>query len=382
MGVKAFVSSKKNWITVILTIGLLCPFVFLDFPNGSLLTGKQDDFSFSDLYARMADKSATSRFSDDVVIVSIDGCPRDSLPSLIERLNSRGAATIGLDVIFKTRFRGDSTLIAAINSSHAPVVLAVRLEEKSNRTPVVREFRVADGPYFESYLSDSNVGAVNLAAYSVHGVIRSFAPSFYLGDDSPKKSMSHFAAELVRLYRSEAYDALKRRDDGQLVPIKFHQNDIDEFTWEEIMGPEDLGLQGKMVLAGYTSDVNDLKNTPLTEDMPGIMVQAKIVQTILDENYTTSTPETLSKVLALVLSFIFAWLLLYLSGIPEIGNLLSRLLQLALLLAIVFIGIEVFMRDNHYIDTFYVVLCIGLSQVCLDIVSGCVYLYLRLKNKK
>lgn len=376
-----FFTNKKNWAIVVLTIALMCPFTLFDLPYDSLLTGKSADFKFSDLYARVADKVATSPYSNDVVVVAMDGCPRELISTVIDTLNNKDVSVIGIDVIFKTKYDNDSLLVKSINRGTAKVVLAARLEEKNGETEQISEFKIVEKPYFDNLIEEPLLGAVNFSTYSVHGVVRSFKPSFYLGDEREQKSISHFSAEIVKQYSPEAFDILKRREDVDAEPIKFHQNDIDEFTWKEVLSGSDIDLDGKIVIIGYTGDINDWKSTPTMDEMPGICIQAKTVQTILDGSYMTSSPDGWNKAAALILSFFFIWILLYLSRLSNIGNLISRIVQIGLLLLIVIISVNIFTNKNYYIDTFYTVLCIGLSQVCFDIINGVVYIYSRIKAK-
>lgn len=376
-----FFTSKKNWTIVVLTIALMCPFALFDLPCDSLLTGKSADFKFSDLYARVADKAATSPYSNDVIVVAMDGCPRELIPAVIDTLNNKNVSVIGIDIIFKTKYDNDSLLVKSINRGTAKVVLAARLEEKNKETHQISVFKIVEKPYFDKLIKEPLLGAVNFSTYSVHGVVRSFKPSFYLGDEREQKSISHFSAEIVKHYSPKAFDILKRREDVEAEPIKFHQNDIDEFTWKEVLGGSNIDLDGKIAIIGYTGDINDLKSTPTMDEMPGVYIHAKTVQTILDGSYMTSSPDGWNKATALILAFFFIWVLLYLSKLPNIGNLIGRIVQIGLLLLIVMIGVDIFTNRNHYIDTFYIVLCIGLSQVCFDIINGIVYIYSQIKAK-
>lgn len=355
----------------------MSPFALLDFPYASLLTGKTADFEFSDLYARVADKTGISKYSNDVVIVSIDGCSRDSLSKIIDTLDNKGVSVIGIDILFKTAYKNDSTLVNSINKAQSKVVLAVRLEERDEEI-----FKIIDRPYFYDSITKPYIGAVNFPSYSVHGVIRSFKPSFYLGDESNQTSISHFSSEIVKQYSPTSYDALKQRENDNAEPIKFHQNNIDEFSWLDIMNHHNINLSGKIVIIGYTLDINDLKSTPTGDDMPGIYIHAKTIQTILDGSYVTISSTWWNKTIALFVSFCFVWILLYLSGLANIGNLIGRIIQIVLLILIAVIGINIFINKNHYIDTFYTVLCIGLSQVCFDIINGVAHIYSRVKIRE
>ena len=369
--------NKKNWLITILTMSLIAPFVLFDLQYESLLTGGYTDFSLYDFYAREISNSAHIKsFSKDVVVVTIDGCPRKEIHSIIDSIDNKGTKVIGLDIIFKIKNNDDSLLIKSICNANAKIVLAARVDEVED----LGYFRIVDKPYFSESLcniKDSiSLGAVNLS--SSHGIVRSFKPTFYLGNEACD-DINQFGAEITRQYSDDAFNKLKARGDD-ILNINFHKNNTDLFSWEELKKEIPIDMKDKIVLIGYEKDVNDLKMTPIKEDMAGIIIQAKIIQSILEQSYITNSSTIFNKMIALIFSFIFVWTLILLSRLHDIGNLISRILQITLLLVIIIIGINSF-EKNYYIDTFYTILCVGISQICFDVVTGITGIYSRLKNR-
>lgn len=310
----------------------MTPFVIFDLDLGSLLLySKTDDFCYQDLYSKaikIKSDEGISSISKDMIIVNIDGCPRERIPSIIDSIYKKGASVIGIDIIFKTRDSSDSLLIENIHNASAKtkIVLAATVDEGYEESNPL--FIIADKPWFYDSSCGATLGAINFGAIPIHGVVRSFKPSFFLGNKE-NENINQFSVEIVKQYSPKAFDKLMRKEDNYVETINYHQNDIAVFSWNELLDnnkvdskKHKVDLKHKIVLIGYTEDTNDLKRTPIG-DMAGIRIHAAIAQMILDNSYITSSSPILNKLTAIIISFIFVWILLFLTKFPNIGNLIG-----------------------------------------------------------
>ena len=79
------------------------------------------DFDFTDVYNTVAEQRAKRTLSDDIVIVSIDGCSREGITEALDYVDYLNPAAIGLDVFFNYPAATDPELITSLTQSFRSV---------------------------------------------------------------------------------------------------------------------------------------------------------------------------------------------------------------------------------------------------------------------
>lgn len=324
---------------------------------------KTMDFDLTDVYSTVADKRAKRTLSDDIVIVSIDGCSREDITEAIDYVDYLNPAAIGLDVFFNYPAATDPELISSLTQCRN-IVFPVALQLVDGQASVF-------GSYFYDDITIAHKGVVNLSANSVRNVIRDFEPEYVVGGDTIRS----FATEIAKVAAPEKYEVLMARGRSKET--------INYPSWEfEIIPADDLSngdipleearqsIEDKVVLIGNIFDQSDFHLTPIDEGMAGLLIHARALQTILDSCYIEETSETLSWVMAMVLSFIFILLVLIIKKRCAFEGCFVRFLQLALMYVFLVLGCKVFDHRGAYLNFAPTLLMFGLGMLAMDIWLG------------
>lgn len=101
--------SKLTQVTIITIIAIILSKTAI-YSLSSAFAFKSDlevkDFRFSDIYNSVSDNPSVRQISDRVVLIAVDGCPRETIAEVIEAANSCSPAAIGVDVMFRIPRRG------------------------------------------------------------------------------------------------------------------------------------------------------------------------------------------------------------------------------------------------------------------------------------
>ena len=321
------------------------------------------DFDFTDVYNTVAEQRAKRTLSDDIVIVSIDGCSREGITEALDYVDYLNPAAIGLDVFFNYPAATDLELISSLTQC-PNLVFPVGLQMINGHASIF-------GSYFYDDISIEHKGVVNLSANSVRNVIRDFEPEYIVGNDTIRS----FSAELARVAAPEKFEALMARGrsketinypswEFEIIPaVALSNGDI---TLEEVR----QSIEGKVVLIGNIFDQSDFHLTPIDEGMAGLLIHARALQTILDSCYIEETSEAISWVMAIALSFIFILLVLVIKKRCAFEGCFVRFLQLALMYAFLALGCNVFAHRGDYLNFAPTLLMFGLGMFAMDIWLG------------
>ncbi len=243
---------------------------------------------------------------DEIVIIAIDDqslqdlgrwpWPREYFADVITIVNK--SAVIGIDISFFEPAAGDNKLASAI--TNATVVLAIEYSAFSHR----------DGElYGETLLKPSSsigipnedyyVGFVNIYTDS-DGVTRTFTP--YI---SGVEDHNHFAVTIVSEYVGIAPILENER---MLINFFSEPGGYTYISFSDVYNQEidPSYFDGKIVLIGATaSNLHDDAIVPISNQvMPGVEINANIVQSILTRDYLNYQDD----ISAVALIFVFALL--------------------------------------------------------------------------
>lgn len=367
---------KKAVPTAILLVGLAyilslvmtAPFAFTaSFLNSS----KPSDFDFSDFYNAVADGHPVRDLDDRVVIVNLENSDRAEFALTFQELAAATPAAVGVDVLFQEPHdpETDAWLIASLRAL-PNVVMAeslIKLEGKES-------FRVSDSSFFADTIGENIVfAASNLPSRIASGTVRSFRPE-YPTETIP---VPGFAAALAAKASPAAARSLRDRN-NELENINYPSREITILTPAELSNNPEV-VNGKVVILGAVSKTEDIHPTPIEANMPGILIHAYAVSTILHNNYLNRPGSWVEWTIACLLCFIIT---LGFCVIPvEYKGLTLRLTQMVLLLLVIYAGYYLFVEKRLIIDFSPALLMITFGLFACDLRLGIVSIFKKLRER-
>ena len=353
----------------IMSIALKNILMLLTSPSAYSPMQNSSDFAMSDIYEYISDDSDSQYKSNEIVVVSTDGCNRQEIAKLIEKINDNNPKVIGLDVIFRQSQSSDSILISAINKSKK-IVLPYDMGYDEN----LELFLKQDSSYFYKQLKNKNFGAINLSGNSIRNVIRRFKPIFITEDDS----IDNFSSAIAKIYSSDKYnDLIGRNNDNEL--IIYHNRDIEIYSSDELISlkDKDLWIKDKIVLLGEVCSNSDMHTTPIKEQEAGVVIHAHTIDTILNGYYVKETNNLVNYGIAIVVTLLFCGFTYYVrENVKLVGRLLIRFIQFGLILMYLIVGYYLYSVNNLYIDFSVSALMTSVSILMLDLTGGLYGLYI------
>ena len=332
------------------------------------------DFQMSDIYQSVAESKAVHQLSRDITIVGIDGYSRADVLDAINLVSEYSPAAIGLDIFFPAPEADNSYLLATL-SSVPNLVCAGRFA----RDPDTNTFHHDKQSFFEDDIA-VRYGYVNLNASSQRDVIRQFVPyTLTAGGDT----LPSLPAALARVCRPKRYGELVARG-REAETIAFEHIEFPIVPVQDILNGEvnEGLLTGRVILVGDVNNPNDSYLSPLHNPLPGIMLHAYALQTILSGNYIHTSPDLFNWFVAVFLCLVLAICnMIAKYHMSNFGNLFVRLLQFVLIYVLILIGCNYFEAHHRYIDFSPAILMIGFGAVAFDVWFGGFALYKLIQNK-
>lgn len=324
---------------------------------------ERNDFTITDFYSMVADSRAVSHLDSNIVIVNIDESDRREIAEVIEIADLAGAKVIGLDVMFESPREGDAPLIDVI--SRAPRIIQPLIMRKSATSP--DSFSIAAASFFyHSDIDSSTVyAAASLPSLYHKSVVRELQLSFPTRGDGDIPSL---AVAVAREADPEAVSRLERRG-NKYETINYHSRRFTVLSPDELIANTDL-LRDRIVLIGAMSDPADLHPSPVNSSVPGVLIHAHSIATILDSAFMNTVPRGFNIVIAFLLCLTIVVInLFFISGVK---GLVLRLLQVLLVWLTMQLGYWLFVSHNVIIDFSYALLMITFGLFAYDIWNGCV----------
>lgn len=338
------------------------------------------DFQLSDLYTKVADRRPVSQCSDDVVVVATDGCRRSDIVDLIAALETFSPAAIGVDVNFRYPSEDDTRMIEVFDACENLTLPLILSQDSDGETFQVDE---NENSFLISWLDSERFSVVNLERYTMWGSVRTFRPTY----STPEGVIPGFALRLAFLADPEKAEAFtSRKHDSEY--INYPSRTFEVLEPGDIInedGSLDDGVKnsicGRVVLLGDLDNSKDVFPVPHKEMMPGVMIHAHCVDTILAGRGIDSMPMWLNIVLSVILCFVFA--LLHLSVERRLDNgvdFVMRVFQILLMFALYWLGCVLYIR-NYYVDMSLVLLMVVTSALSMDICSGVAQILSQIINR-
>lgn len=278
---------------------LVAPF---SFSAGSMIAdngGK--DFNMTDFYSLAANSRPVRELDKDILIVDIENKSRSEITDLIELLpylNLKGAA---LDVTFNELkdSTDDARLLKAL-LAYPSIILAAAVSSSAETADLEiesQEYVIDDYSFFYPQTKDSLLyGAVNLPTKYVGGTIRNFPEDFKIKGGG---SLPSFVTAIARRVDPQAAARLKSRGNF-MEPIDFPSREFDVVTIDDLFVSPELS-DGKILLIGALGEQEDIHSTPVSREMPGVLIHAYALSTVLRNSYYDVTPKWVNIIMAFLL---------------------------------------------------------------------------------
>ncbi|MDE7335788.1 MAG: CHASE2 domain-containing protein [Muribaculaceae bacterium] len=340
-----------------------------------LSSAEKNDFNLTDFYHIVADARPMRTLDTDIVLVDIANSEREEITDLLNILSEMRPAAVGLDVVFNEEHADDEALLEAM--SRLPnLVMAVGVSEAPGASGA---FMVDDYSYFYPSCRGSHKhGVVNFPTKFSGATIRSCRPEFIdaAGDTLPSLSVA-----LANLVDPEAVRRLRSRG-NEVELIDYPSRTFASMSLDEVPDNADK-IAGKIVLIGSLAEKEDVHATPVSSDMPGVMIHAYAASSIL----RGATYKVAGRAVNMAIAFVLCFLLCYtnISFKSPARALWMRIAQLAVLYLIIRVGYYMFIDRQVIIDFSYTLLMLTFGFFALDLWTGMAHyaglLYNKLKNR-
>ncbi len=316
---------------------------------------KASDFRFSDFYTLVANKRPVKELDGNIVIVALDGCDRAEMARAIDAIDYCGPAAVGLDIVFGPPLNPDDDPLSESMELCSNFVMPITIEEDSTGYFI-------SNSYYDEIVSPSG----GFAAINIQGedgeltTIREFKSDFDV-DGSIIKSLPNALAEIKNPEAAQKL-ALRGKD---VEEINFASREFEILTPSEILDNQE-SIEGKVVLLGKIHDAADRHITPLDNYMPGILIHAYTLATILEGDYTRTLTPLEDWLLAALLCFLIVRINIKLIDMV-MGPLLVRTLQIGLLYFLILTGTIVYVKYNIDLNFSYSILTVSLGVAACEV---------------
>lgn len=335
----------------------------------SSYSGRNESFSFADFYARTA-SHGVARMSDDIVVVDIGDLDRAGIATLLDSLVAMQPKAVALDVFFRYPGQeGDDNLTDAVCLNDCMV-----LPRDATRPEL--------GSFFYDWAEEAHFGAVNLSAGTSRDVVRTFRPVFDT-ENGPLEAVALVVAEQLRpdlavRVRERGASSEFIRYDGVEFPI---------FEADEILSGDASVAEtvcGKGVFVGDLHDLQDMHVTPVDPEMPGLLIHAKIAQTILSEKPIRQVPQWIVMLIAALVCALFVLInqLIRDHKWGKASALLTRGAQFLLMYAFFNIGYRLYVGPGLLLNFALPMMMLGLGVLAYDLIFGFYDLFTKVLRKK
>lgn len=323
---------------------------------------EMSDFYNSVGYRSLHKKQGTASAISNAVVVSTDNCSIFEISEIIKNIESHNPKVIGLDIVFQKHEDSiDAPLVDVIKSCHSIVIPC---------------YVDSSGCIIESPLFDTmgfKKAIINFPP-AKNGAVRRYQPRYTI---SPT-SLNCFAMELCLQQSPSKYQRQMNR--LQKTELISYYN----FSPDVIDGQRNLlavdsskyallenKIKNKIVILGAINNSNDMHITSNRNRMPGTIIHAAIVDTILNENQINDASKFVNTVVLFVFTTLFSLLVIWrVKKKKVVYNLVFRIIQGACLLLGLRICVYLYIRCKYYVDIMPTLISIGFVLLSYDIVYG------------
>lgn len=343
--------------------------------SGFFSAPERGDFRITDIYAQAADSRPVRKLEDRIVLLDIGNAGREEIIDCFQTLSICEPKVVGVDINFAYPGDNDSLLIQAIKGL-PKAVLPLGVENVTDHS-----FSLSDKPFFYESEKDFKYGIINLPAEDEHASIREYAVNYRMDTGS---TIPSFAVAMAEEGDSNAASELLKRGNPR-ESIDYASREFLRMSIDDLMeNPEKV--TGRYVIVGADNEASDMHSTPINSYMSGMVIHAYSLSSLLDQCWFTTMPAWVDKVLAFTLCFMIIFTAVAFYG--KLRGLILRLLQIALLIATVWVGYTAYIDHAVICNFSHTLLMITFGLLALDIWNGiealvqmAVSYYKKLKSK-
>ncbi len=321
---------------------------------------KEMDFETSDIYNAVKENKSVHPSSPDVVVVSVDKHDRKQVLMDIRKIAATEPLAIGLDVHFKVYQEDvDSLLLATVLDPANRLVGCTKAVPDSNGC-----YKQSPMSYYEEK-HNPVVGYTNIDPAKEQKVLRHFRPFVLKTDGDTLMSME---LKIASIANPEMAQQLIARG-NEVETIDYTRFVIPVIDADDLDDPDiQAWIAHKVVMIGDVQDMEDMRITPLHGYVPGVIIHAYAVETILQASYIRTFQSWKNWLIAVSICLIFvALLLLARRTMSNVGNLLIRICQFAIMYVLVVCGCIVFENHHTYVDFAPSILMLGFGTLAFDL---------------
>jgi CHASE2 domain-containing sensor protein len=322
---------------------------------------ESNDFQMTDLFAQIADQRPVRQLEDRIILVDIGLANRMEVAEGLHLLSLCGAKKVAVDIDFAYPTENDSTLIEAI-ACNPGIILPLAVKDDGNGNLQVHDF-----PFFYGYDGlDIKYGIANLPARTQKSGIREYVVDFA----TDRGNIPSLAVAIAESTYPEAAKRLRARGEN-LGFISYHSREFTTIPIEEIAENAEL-FADKIVLVGSMIDATDMHATPINSYMPGLMIHANSLATILDGVWYHKTSTATDYLAAIIICLIITTLSYSMKS--RMRGITLRFIQVIFSYLAVRIGYGIFVDNNTLFDFTYTLLIIAFGLFAVDICNGVEYI--------
>lgn len=306
------------------------------------------DIEVSDFYNRVRAGSSRKNIDNQMLIVNIDSVfDRGELAMMINEISENSPKAICLDVLFDEAKDPETDKILSETFKDTPNLV---VSQKYN------DYDLSPAYDFTSEFAPSvKRGMANLTAATHHGIVREVTPFFGKNNEYPS-----LAASLLEEIAPTQYSHLEKRSGDEMIrfqPEEFYVMDPYE-AWDDPSIFKD-----KIVFLGTINEQADLHRTPLSEDYPGVMIQANILSMMLHDDYVNPNSDIYNFLLSLISCILVTVLYVVLDSSQ---NFVMRVFPMVWMVIVVILGCWSFNNWGIYLNAPQTIILAALSLVVLD----------------
>lgn len=321
----------------------------------SISIPKDSENSVYDYYCLKAG-GANAMEDPNVLIVNIDDYSRETIGRVVTALDAAGAKVIGLDVVFKEPHLSDSAdIIKPLLDAKEKIVLGLGFVKNDQTGRLYGSYFARQYGFDEGITNVFDKGRKLISDYSFSqdGIYKSFPWSIAQKFDptlNPVDINGQYVNYVDYFYdlKTVPYDA-KEIVDGK-------QDYLDDLS---------QAVKGKIAIIGVVSDREDLHNVPTGDYIPGILVHAYSISSIINRNNIRKIGDFPLWILSIILCYIVSILFysIKLRGF-KLFSWVFKGIELLVMFVIMIVCIRLF-RSGLFIDftPYFIILAF---QLCLS----------------
>jgi CHASE2 domain-containing sensor protein len=320
----------------------------------------------------------------NIVLVNIQFKNRAEISQMLDIINKYEPKIVGIDAFFRKEKGPALDFPLAMSLSQTRNLVLVNELVTTDETKDVFDSLQYSNPMFNETANNGFANVLSSASGEGFRTVKEFYPFQYLGNTD--SLYPNFSTKIVELANPEAYEYLKSRGHfTETINWTGNYRKFTAFDAHQVLG--EIGdltvMKDKIVLMGYIGqslgerDLVDIFYTPQNPrvagraypDTYGVVVHANIISMIMDKKYIHQTPEWLTMLLLVVITYLNVALFLFIADRRKMYfDLITKSIQL--LEIALFMGLIVMLMLKFQIKIHLTFVLVALSGDLTELYAG------------